>query len=301
VNTGLLFAGCALIWGTTWLAIKFQLDALGPEAGVAIRFLSAAALLALYCLARGIRLGFPARLHRIFLLQGLAGFSLSYLAVYHAEQYLVSGLVAIGYAASPLANLLLSRMAFGTPMSRRVAAGGMLGLIGVVLIFLQELGRVSVSHELLIGAVLTMSAVLLSGVAGLAATRYHQLDVGGWAPLAWAMFYGGAVTTLIGLAAGRSFAIAWSPKFAGSLAFLVVGGSILAFGAYFAVMRRIGLARASYVGVMSTVIAIIISSLAEGFHWTVWTLLGVALALAGNALALLTPGSPPARSVESAR
>ncbi len=296
MNTSVLFAACAGIWGTTWFAIKYQLDAVGPTAGVAMRFLAAAALLTLFCLVRGIQLRHPARLHRLFLVQGAAGFSASYLTVYHAEQFLVSGLVALGYAAAPLANLVLTRIVFGTVMSRRVAVGGLLGISGVAMIFAHELGRVTVSHEFLFGAALTMTGVLLSGIAGLAATRYHQLQVHGWAPLAWAMLYGGLCTSAFGLATGASFAVHWTPQFLGSFAFLVIGGSILAFGAYFAIVRRVGLARASYTGVMSTVIAIVISSIAEGFVWTGWTVLGVVLTLAGNVLALVAPA---ARSVES--
>lgn len=286
MNTGLLYAACVLIWGTTWLGIKFQLDALAPEPGVALRFLCAAALLALYCRARGIGLGFGARLHGLFALQGLAGFCVSYVFIYHAERFIVSGLVAIGYAASPLANLLLARVLFGAPMSRRVAAGGLLGLAGIALIFLHEFTRVTLDQALANGAALTMSAVLLSSVAGMTATRYHQLGVHGWAPLAWAMLYGGAATALYALALGRSFAIAWSASFAASFAYLVVGGSILAFGAFYALVHRIGMARAGYVGVMTPIVALVVSSLFEGFLWSAATLAGVALAVAGNVLAL---------------
>ncbi len=275
-----------LIWGTTWLGIKLQLDALAPEPGVALRFLCAAALLALYCRARGIGLAFGARLHGLFALQGLAGFCVSYVFIYHAERFIVSGLVAIGYAASPLANLLLARVLFGAPASRRVAVGGVLGLAGIALIFLHEFMRVTLDQTLLAGAALTLAAVLLSSVAGMVATRYHQFGVHGWAPLAWAMLYGGAATALYALAIGRSFAIAWSPSFAASFAYLVVGGSILAFGAFYALVHRIGVARAGYVGVMTPIVALIVSSLFEGFEWTAATLAGVALAVAGNAIAL---------------
>lgn len=286
MNTGFLYAVCVLIWGTTWLGIKFQLDALAPEPGVALRFLCAAALLALYCRRRGITLRFDARLHALFALQGLAGFCVSYVFIYHAERFIVSGLVAIGYAASPLANMLLARLLFGTALSPRIFFGGVLGLAGIALIFLHEIMRVSLNDTLLTGVALTMTAVLLSSVAGMAATRYHQLDVHGWAPLAWAMLYGGAATALYALAAGRSFAIAWSWTFAASFAYLVVGGSILAFGAFYALVHRIGVARAGYVGVMTPIVALVVSSLFEGFAWTAATFVGVALAVAGNGIAL---------------
>jgi len=295
VNVGLLFAACALIWGTTWLGIKFQLDALAPEPGVALRFLCAAVLLSGYCRWRGIAMRFPMRMHALFAVQGLAGFCVSYIFVYHAERYIVSGLVAVGYAASPLANLVLARALFGTPMSARVALGGTLGLAGIVLIFMHEFARLSLDEALPTGAALTMSAVLLSSVAGMAATRYHQFGIHGWAPLTWAMLYGGAATASFALGSGHPFTIAWSAAFVASFAYLVVGGSILAFGAFYALVHRIGVARAGYVGVMTPVVALIVSSLFEGFHWTAPALLGMALAVAGNLLALAGPAPRPVR------
>jgi drug/metabolite transporter (DMT)-like permease len=288
VNAGLLFAACVLIWGTTWLGIKFQLDALAPEPGVALRFLCAAVFLAGFCRWRGIAMRFPVRIHALFATQGLAGFCVSYVLIYHAERYIVSGLVAVGYAASPLANLVLARVLFGTPMSPRVAMGGALGLAGIVLIFLHEFARLSIDETLLAGAVLTMTAVFLSSVAGMAATRYHQLGVHGWAPLTWAMLYGGGATALFALVSGRSFSIVWSTPFVASFIYLVVGGSILAFGAFYALVHRLGVARAGYVGVMTPIVALIVSSLFEGFDWSAPTLFGVALAVAGNLIALAT-------------
>lgn len=295
MNTGAVYAACVLIWGTTWIGIKLQLEALAPETGVALRFLCAAGLLGLFCRWRGIALSFDARLHRLFALQGLAGFCISYVFIYHAERFIVSGVVAIGYAASPLANLLLARMLFGTRAPGRVAVGGVLGLAGIALIFGHEFARMALDRTLAIGAALTMAAVLLSSVAGMVATRYHQLGVHGWAPLTWAMLYGGVATALYVLATDRPLAIAWSWPFALSFVYLVVGGSILAFGAFYTLVHRIGVARASYVGVMTPIVALIVSSLFEGFSWTVATLAGVALAAAGNAIAL----GAPARSVQS--
>ncbi len=290
MNTGAIYLACILIWGTTWYGIKFQLAALAPEPAVALRFLCASALLLLFCRGRGIGLRYGAKLHALFALQGLAGFCVSYVLIYFAERYIVSGLVAIGYAASPLFNMLLARACFGAPLSRRIAAGGLLGLAGIALIFAHEFARVRVDESLALGAVLTLAAVLLSSVAAMAVTRYQRLGVQGWAPLAWAMAYGGAGTGLFALAAGRSLTIAWSWPFAASFVYLVVGGSILAFGAFYTLVYRIGAARAGYVGVMTPIVALIVSSLFEGFTWSAATLIGIALAAAGNALALQPRG-----------
>jgi drug/metabolite transporter (DMT)-like permease len=295
--TATLFFAAVAIWGTTWIAITFQLHAATPEAGVAWRFLCAAALLAAWCAWRGLSLRFDRRLHLLFALQGLAGFCISYLFVYHAERFIVSGLVAVGYAASPLVNMALAKWLFDTPLSRRVTAGGVLGLAGIVLVFGHEFARLDLHGPVAIGAALTVGAVLLSGCASMAAMRYHALGVSGWPPLAWAMAYGGVATLAVALALGRSLDFAFDAAAALSFVYLVIAGSILAFGAYFALLERIGPARAGYIGVMVPIVALLISSLFEGYRWTGLTVVGIALAVMGNVLALHTPATRrPARA-----
>ncbi|MEK8031638.1 DMT family transporter [Ideonella sp. DXS29W] len=287
--TLLLFAVCVLVWGTTWFAITAQLAAIAPEVGVALRFGLAAAILLGWCAVRALPLGFGWRHHRWFALQGLAGFSISYVFIYHAERFIVSGVVAVGYAASPLVVMVMARLFNGTPMSRRVAAGGALGLAGVALIFSHEFARLGASENAALGAVLAASAVLLSGVATIAATRYQRDGVKGWAPLAWAMLYGALGSLVSAWLARRSFAIEWSVPFVASLGYLTLAGSIVAFGAFYGLVHRIGPARAGYVGVMTPIVALLVSWWLEGFVWTGETLAGVALALAGNVIALWQP------------
>ena len=286
MSTPVLYAACVLIWGTTWFAITAQIAVLAPEPGVAIRFGLAACVLFAACWRRGIPLRFAPRAHALFAAQGLAGFCASYICVYHAERYVVSGVVAVGYAASPLVMLVLARALLGVRMSRRVGVGGILGLVGVALIFAHEFGRLAASDTVLLGAVLTAASVLLSALATMAAVRYHGLGVDGWAPLAWAMAYGAAAAAVVALLAGRPWGWSWSLPFVGSLAYLTLVGSIAAFGAYFALVRRIGPARAGYVGVVTPVVALAVSSALEGFAWTGLTVAGVALAIVGNVVAM---------------
>jgi drug/metabolite transporter (DMT)-like permease len=293
VNTRALFAGAALIWGTTWFAITFQLEAAAPEFGVALRFFVAAAIVLGWCAWRGLRLRLPATTHAWLAVQGACGFSVAYVLIYHAERFIVSGLVAIGYAAAPLANMLLARGFFGTAMSRRVALGGALGLAGIVLVFwpnLQPLvtGR-AVDRSVLLGAVLTMTAVLLSCLANMVTLRLQRGGVTGWPPIGIGMAYGALVSLAIALAAGRPLSVAFSAPFVLSLVYLALVGSVLAFRAYFALLERIGAARASYIGVMTPLIALLVSTAFERFQWQALTLAGVALALAGNVLALQQP------------
>lgn len=291
-----LFFSAVAIWGTTWFAIKFQIHAAAPELGVALRFTLAAVALIAFCAWRGIALRFSRAQHARLALLGVLGFCLSYFLVYYARGYIVSGLIAVGYSAIPLVNMLLARAFFGTAMSRRVTVGGALGLAGITLIFWPEFARVTADGPLVIGAALTAGAVLVSALANMVMTGLQKDGLSGWAPLAAGMAYGGVAAWLCVLLLGVPVAIAWSLPFAASLLYLSLAGSVLAFGAYYALMRQVGAARAGYVGVMSTVVALVVSALFEGYDWRVATVVGIGLAVLGNIFAL----HGPARTVTPA-
>lgn len=287
--TSLLFFAAVAIWGTTWIAITFQTPALAAEPAVALRFSLAAALVLAWCRLRGIALPRRRRDHAYLALLGVLGFSLAYFCVYWAEAYIVTGLIAVGYSTLPLTNMVLARLFFGTPMSRRVAAGGALGLTGVALIFWPEFAAFAADRPVAAGAALTAAAVLTSAVSNMIVMRNQQAGLTGWPPLGLAMGYGAIASWLAVLLLDRPLTIAWSWPFALSLAYLVVAGSALAFAAYYVVLERIGPARAAYVGVMATVVALVISTIFEGYDWRLATGIGVALTLAGNVLALHRP------------
>ena len=285
-STPRLFAAAVAIWGTTWIAITFQLGRAPPEASVAMRFAIASAVLFAYCRVRGLRLRFPVAVHGQLALLGLFMFCLSYLAVYRAETFLVSGLVAVGYSASPLVNLVVSRVAFGTPATRGVVVGGLLGVTGIGLVFSPELGRVQASPGVLAGALLTVGAVLASGVGNVFATRLDRLGVNVAQKMAWGMAYGSAGSALFALASGEGLSFSAAPSYLISLLYLAVFGSILAFAAYLTLLERVGAARAGYVGVMVPVVALAISGVVEGFAWGPTTFLGIAVVVAGNLVVL---------------
>jgi drug/metabolite transporter (DMT)-like permease len=301
MSTTSLYALCVLIWGTTWFAITAQIGAVAPEVGVTVRFGLAALLLMGFCRLRGLPMRYPPRLHAMFALQGLTGLCAAYICIYHAERFVVSGVVAVGYASSPLVGVVTARLFLGTPISSRVVVGGLAGLAGVALIFAQEFGRLGASAAVVRGAVLTAAAVALSTVSTTASALYQREGVSGWAPLTWAMAYGAAGSAVAAVVAARSWQIAWSGPFIVSLAYLTLAGSIVAFGAFYTLVHRIGPARAGYIGVLTPVVALAVSSLMEGFAWTGQTLAGVALAIAGNVVAMWSapPRARPSHASDS--
>lgn len=281
-----LFVACVAIWGSTWLAIKFQLGVVAPEASVAYRFLLASLLLFAYCAARGLRLRFSRRDQAWIVLQGLLMFGASYVFVYFAEQHLASGLVAVGYSASPLLGMLGLRLFFGTPITLPVALGSLLGIGGIALVFAPEIAQAGVAVPSLLGIVFTALSVVLSSLGSLVAHRNHAAGIPIWQNMAFGMLYGAAFAALLNLLAGNSFAFETTLPYVASLLYLAVCGSILAFAGYLTLIGRIGAARASYVGVMVPVIALAVSAAFEGFHWQLPTFVGMAVAVAGNVLVL---------------
>jgi len=281
-----LFAACVGIWGSTWLAITFQLGKVAPEASVFYRFLLASALLFSWCRLAGMRLRFGAADHGWFALQGVMMFSIGYVSVYYAEKYLVSGLVAVGYSASPLLNMILARFAFGTPVTLRVGLGAAMGIVGIALVFWPEFARLGEGGDVALGVAFTMFSVVLSALANLVAHRNHEAGLPTWQTMAWGMLYGSMTTLLLALVTGKPLDFEPTVPYVASLVYLAVFGSILAFGAFLNLLFRVGAARAGYVGVMVPIVALVFSSIFEGYRWSALGLCGVAISVAGNVIML---------------
>ena len=286
LSTLSIFAGCIAIWGTTWLAITFQLGSVPVEASVAYRFILAAAFLFAYCYARRLPLRFTQSEHAILALLGVLMYSIGYLFVYRAEMHVASGLVAIGYSASPLLAMFGMRIAFGQAMTARMGVGAVLGIVGVALVYWPELEHAKHRGNVVLGAAFTAGAVFVTTLGNLVAHRNHERKLHGWATMAWSMGYGALASLLAAFALGVPLAFDGSPAYLLSLLYLVVFGSILAFAGFLELLGRIGPTRASYVGVMVPIVALFISSLFEGFDWQALTFAGVAVSVAGNVLVL---------------
>jgi drug/metabolite transporter (DMT)-like permease len=281
-----LFLTCVAIWSSTWIAITFQLGAVAPEVSVFYRFLLASLLLFGWCLARRLPLGYTLRQHGWLALFGIFTFSVSYILVYYAEEHVVSGLVAVGYSASPLLGMLGMRLFFRTPMTPRVTAASLLGIAGIALVFLPELAGLREAGRPALGAALTAGAVFISTLGSLVAHRNREARLPLWQSMAWGMLYGSLFSLGVVFATGKPLAFEATPAYVLSLVYLSVLGSIAAFAAFLTLLGRIGAARAGYIGVMVPIVALVISAALEGFRWHWLTLAGIAVSVFGNVLML---------------
>lgn len=288
-TAGWLFVVATLIWGSTWLAIKFQLGVVAPEASVTYRFGIAAALLAAWCLATGRSLRFDARQHAFIALQGVLLFGINYVVVYWAEQYATSGLVAVLFSTIVFMTPVGARVAFGTPLTVRTLGAAALGVSGVALLFLPELLRAREGGNAALGILYGLGATAIASAGNIAAGRNQRAGIPVLPGIAWGMAYGAAAAAAMALLLGVQWTFDPRPAYVTSLLYLAVLGSVVAFGAYLTLMQHVGPGPASYVGVATPVVALALSTAVEGYRWTWAGVLGVVLALAGNALALQRP------------
>ena len=295
-----LLAICVGIWSTTWYAVTYQVAPVAPEVALACRFLAAGGLVLLGCRWFGVSLRCSRAEHARLALQGIFLYGLSYICVYYAEREVASGLVAVGYSASPLIAGLGAWAAFGARPGRRFLAGGLLGIGGVALIFWPGFETTGGGARTALGATLTAASVLLSTIGSLVASRNRQGGLPFWPSLGFGMLYGGAVCSAVAIARGAAWTLPETPAWWITLAYLTLAGSIFAFACFLTLQERIGPGRTGTIGVMTPLLALPISVAFEGFRPDAWTVAGALLAVLGNAM-MLDPPRPRIPAPHGAR
>jgi drug/metabolite transporter (DMT)-like permease len=282
----LLYSTTVLIWGSTWLVITFQLGAVDPILSVAYRFTLASLLLLAFAMLRKINLRFTAGQHVFFGLQGALLFSLNYLLVYLAELRLTSGLVAVIFSMLVFMNILFGALFLATPVRLNVVVGAIIGLLGISLVFLPELSTFSLQDRGFVGLLLGLGGTLFASMGNIVAARNQREGLPVIQTNAFGMGYGAILMFAIALITGTPFRFETTLTYITSLVYLALFGSIIAFGAYLTLLGRIGADRAAYNSLLFPLVALGISTLFEGYRWSVPALVGVFLVLAGNFLVL---------------
>ena len=285
----LLYISASLIWGSTWLAIRLQLTQVPPILSVAYRFCLAALILLAYCWITGKRLNFSLRDHRFMVLQGVTLFGLSYCGSYLATIYMTSGLVAVIFSTILMWNIINLRIFMRQPVAWRAFCGGILGLSGICVVFWQDLTAVSATRGL-IGLFIAVTGAYAASLGNVIGSRNARIGMPVTQANAFGMGYGGLLTLLIHFAMGGKLSMDWSIGYLGPMLYLTIFGSIVAFGCYMLLIKRIGADYAAYVTMLMPIIALILSTLFEAYSWTANALLGVTLVVSGN-LIILTPQS----------
>jgi drug/metabolite transporter (DMT)-like permease len=288
-----LYVITVLVWGSTWIAIKYQLGSVDPMVSVIYRFGLASVLLIIFCKVRGLNLKFSLHEHFFMAIVGIFLFSLNYWLVYLAEVHLTSGLVAVIFSSIVFFNIANGAIFMGAPLEKRMMVGALSGMIGIFFIFMPEIQSFQLANTGLLGIGFGFSSVLLASFGNITSARNTKNNIPVVQANAFGMGYGTLFLMLGAIFLGKEFTFTISIPYVGSLVFLSVFGSIIAFGSYLTLVGSIGANKASYAIMVVPVVALIISSMAEGYSWNLSGLAGLAMVLMGNFWALRKkPGLP---------
>lgn len=279
-----LYSLVCLIWGSTWLAIKFGLEGVPPFLGAGLRFSLAAAILWGLVFLSGLSPRLTPRGRRAAAVAGVLGFGICYSLVYWAETRVASGLVAVLCAVAPLITALLTAFVARTEtLTRRKSAGIVIGIVGVTVLFWPQNGVASADALGLLAAF--VSSV---GAAGnLVAQSLWSKKDDARVLNAWSMSLGAALILGLHFAFERGAAVAWSPANIGAIFYLAILGTVVAFLSYYKLIHTLPATQVSMITLIFPVVAILLGRVVLGETLSANAVLGIALIIGGVGLALV--------------
>ncbi|WP_075218077.1 DMT family transporter [Mongoliimonas terrestris] len=282
----LLYAITVFAWSTSWIALKMQVGVVAPEVSVAWRFmLSAAVMIGWVAVARQ-RMRFSWTDHARFAVQGALLFSTNFYLFYLGGQVLASGLLSVVFSLASVINLVMAAVVFRQGIVPRVAIGALIGFAGIGLVFWPEIAGTEFDHAAAVGLGFCIAGTVSFCVGNMISSASQSRGLPVLSTNAWGMVYGAGVMVLLALANGRTFQIEWTPAYIGSLFWLSIVSSVIAFASYLTLLGRIGAARAGYATVIFPVFALGISTVFESYQWTPVAMAGLGAVIVGNLIVL---------------
>ena len=286
MNNIILYLTTVLIWGTTWFAIKLQVGYAPNEISILYRATLAALCLYVWCKFKGISLKHKMKDHLFFCLLGLAMFSLHLLFVYKATTYIVSGVVAVVFSCLSFLSILNNYIFFRIKPQLNVLIGVLFGISGICLFFWHEVTHVSLQESTLTGLGLASAGTVIFSFGSMISKRNqnHGLEI--VPSMTIGMMYGTLAMLVYTLMHGTPLVLPQSLTYWVSLLYLVIPGSIIAFLCYLKLNKNIGPELAGYTTVIFPVVALFVSWLLEGYHWSIADFFGFLLVALGNILVM---------------
>lgn len=280
----ILYALVVVIWGTTWIALKWQLGVVPIALSIGYRFaLAALVLFALLAWKRQLRRPRGAA-RGLVAAQALCLFCLNFVCFLKASETIASGLIAVVFSTSTLWNALLARALLRRPVAPQVVAGGTVGLAGLLLLFWPQIVGHSGDAATLAGLAWALGGTLFFSSGNLLSSALQARGLQPAQTNAWGMAIGALLLFGYCLLSATPWAFDTSLRYTGALLYLAIPGSVIAFTAYLTLVGRLGPERAAYSTVLFPIVALNVSALFEDYHWSASALAGLALVIAGNLL-----------------
>lgn len=286
----LAFSTIVLIWGSTWLAITTQIVDVPAAWSVTYRYIIAASVLWIICIAKREQLKVTPGQHVFLVALGLFQFSINYLFVYEAEKYIASGLVAVAFAMMVVTNPILARIVYKQKLTRSLLIGAAMGVAGIGLLFSSQITDFDWHNQGVKGLALCFAGLLAASTGNLFPASQTLRKISIYTMNAWAMAYGAAATAIYAIFMVGPPVVSHEPSYLGGLVYLAIPGSVIAFHLYYQTIRAWGVSKAAYSSVLIPVVALALSTLFEGYKWGIPEIAGAVLAIAGTVVAVASRG-----------
>ncbi len=292
MSTGLkiaVFSALCLIWSSTWLMIKIGLESAPPVTAAGLRFIIASVIIFAILIHRRIPLPRTRRFLWLSLFLGLFQMGIPYGLIYWAEQHITSGLTSILYSTMPFTVAVLARVFLGDPLTLRKIIGILIGTLGTIVIFWGEVSATGSNSLWGIGAAL--ASATCASVSSVAVKRYSR----SYHPIAsifWPMVIGAVVLNTGGRLLEAKRTVTWNAATIGSVLYLAVLGSVVAFGLYYWIIKHIDVTVLSYQTFIIPVLACFLGWIFLRETVTISVAVGGGMILAGIALATFRSSLP---------
>ncbi|MBV6495195.1 MAG: DMT family transporter [Acidobacteria bacterium ACB1] len=274
----------ALIWSSTWIFIKVGLKDLPAFGFVSLRFLLAAAVLAPFVLFRkGEGIPKNRKQWQLLGLTGVLQFTINYSSVFWAEQYITSGLAAVLQAMIVVFGLILAWIFLPAERitTRKIFAVG-LGVVGVAVIFIDQLG---VHNQLAFAACVLIVVGAYAAAQSSILIKAKATELRPEVIVFWQMVCGlPAIIVYSLLTEGSPLEYRWSFVAVGSIFYLGIVGTVVAFCCYYWLLNRIESTNAMMISLVTPLLAVLIGWLALGETLPPQTGVGGLLIIASVAL-----------------
>jgi len=278
-----------LIWSSTWVAIKIGLEDCPPLLGAGVRFALAGLVLLVIAAVQRRPLGTDWLLAAVL---ALAPFAFAYGLVYWGEQYVPSGLAAVLFGILPLYTALLATVLLpDEPLRAPLLVGVLIGIGGLSLAFLEsvELGS---AEKAALGASALALAPLGAALGSISQKRRAgRLDA--VALNGWAMLVGGLLLLPASALSEDWGDFVWSAESVGSIAYLALFGSAIAFVTLTVLLRHISAMAMSFLAMLLPFGALLFGAALYDESITVRAVAGALLVATGLGIAQWSRRSRP--------
>ena len=285
-NTIFLFISTLIVWGPTWYIIKFQLGIVDPITSVFYRFFLSAIIILVFCVFKKINLRFSFKEHLLIAALGISLFNINYVFFYLSTVHLISGFVALCFSSILFMNVV-NNIVFKSKYPKIMTlVGGLIGTLGLLFIFYDEIISFEFSKGTSIGILLGVLATYFASIGNLISEYTSKIKLNVVAVTGYGMLYGSVTLLIYLLVVGIDLNFDFSYKYIISLLYLSIFGSVFGFILYLSIIKNIGANDAAYVAIIMPLIALIISTIFEGLIWDMNLYIGAFLVLFGNILIL---------------